>query len=57
VEDTTKLRVVRIANTLSLDRLLVSESCAEALAGRAGVSLTGPARPMEFDEGGNLPPL
>lgn len=57
VEDTTKLRVVRIANTLSLDRLLVSESCVGAVAGRAGVSLTGPARAMEFDEGGNLPPL
>jgi hypothetical protein len=51
------LRVVRIANTLSLDRMLVSEGCAEALKGRAGVSVAGAARAMEFDEGGNLPPL
>lgn len=48
------LRVVRIANTLSLDRMLVSEGSAEALKGRAGVSIAGAARAMEFDAEGNL---
>jgi Domain of unknown function (DUF362) len=48
------LRVVRIKNTLSLDRMLVSEGCAEELKGRAGVSVVGAARAMEFDGNGNL---
>lgn len=48
------LRVVRIKNTLSLDRMLVSEGCAEELKGRAGVSVVGAARAMEFDVEGNL---
>ena len=51
------LRVVRIANTLSLERMLVSESCVEALAERPGVTMIGTAQPMHFDEDGNLPPL
>jgi hypothetical protein len=48
------LRVVRIKDTLSLDRMLVSEGCAEELKGRAGVSVAGAARAMEFDAEGNL---
>lgn len=48
------LRVVRIKDTLSLDRMLVSEGCAEQLKGRAGVSVAGAARAMEFDAEGNL---
>ncbi len=55
--DTEKLRVMRIANTLNLERLLVSESCIDALAGRAGVATIGSPQPMQFDENGNLPPL
>jgi hypothetical protein len=51
------LRVVRIANTLSLDRMLVSVGCAEELKGRAGMSVAGTARAMEFDAEGNLAPL
>ena len=49
-----RLRVVRIANTLRLDRMLVSESCAEALRGRAGVTVGGTAEEMRFDREGNL---
>jgi hypothetical protein len=52
-----KLRVMRIANTLNLERLLVSESCMDELAGCAGVTMAGAAQPMAFDENGNLPPL
>ena len=52
-----KLRVMRIANTLNLERLLVSESCIGALAGGAEVTTMGTAQPMQFDESGNLPPL
>ena len=52
-----ELRVVRIANTLSLDRIQVSECCAGLLAERQGVSIAGEAREMEFDTEGNLLPL
>ncbi len=51
------LRVVRIANTLFLDRILVSESCIGALASRPEASTLGTAQPMQFDEHGNLPPF
>ena len=48
------IRMVRIANTLSLERVLVSECCSEMLGKRAGVSIIGQARAMEFDGAGNL---
>ncbi|MGH9599675.1 MAG: lactate racemase domain-containing protein [Terracidiphilus sp.] len=56
-DDAAKLRVVRIANTLRLDRLLVSESCAEPLSRRQDVRLYGPAEEMRFDAAGNLVPF
>ena len=49
-----RLRVVRIANTLNLERLQVSECCVDALAGRPGIATIGTAQPMQFDEAGNL---
>jgi hypothetical protein len=52
-----KLRVVRIANTLSLDRFLVSEACANLVKGREGVTVAGMAGEMQFDNSGNLAPL
>ena len=52
-----KLRVVRIANTLSLERIQMSACCAELLAGRPGVSIAGEAREMQFDAEGNLAPM
>lgn len=52
-----RLRVVRIANTLRLEKMLVSESCAEALKGRPGITLAGAAEEMRFDKDGNLQPL
>jgi len=51
------LRVVRIVNTLSLERLLVSEGCLAHLAGRAGIEVSGVPQPMQFDEDGNLAAL
>lgn len=57
VADESKLRVVRIANTLKLDRFLVSESCASLLQDRPGITLTGAPEEMRFDAAGNLRPL
>jgi hypothetical protein len=51
-----KLRVVRIADTLNLERFLVSESCVGS-NGHKGVSQTGTAKEMQFDEAANLLPL
>ena len=52
-----KLRVVRIVNTLNLDRILVSEALAEEVSSRAELAVIGSAKEMEFDESGNLLPF
>jgi Lactate racemase N-terminal domain len=52
-----RLRVVRIANTLRLGKMLVSEGCAEPLKSRPGVMLAEKAEEMKFDSEGNLLPL
>jgi hypothetical protein len=49
--------VVRIADTLNLDRFLGSEGCVKGMNGRLDVTTAGVARDMEFDGGGNLLPL
>lgn len=52
-----KLRVVRIVNTLNLDRILVSTALAEEVSSRADLTLIGPPKEMEFDQSGNLLPF
>lgn len=52
-----KLRIVRIGNTLNLDRMLVSETFAEQARTRADLTLVGSAKEMEFDGAGNLLPF
>ncbi len=56
-----KVKVVRIADTLNLDRFLVSEACVEALKGRPGVAAVGASvstsKDMQFDAASNLLPL
>jgi hypothetical protein len=54
--DPEKLRVVRIADTLNLDRFLVSEACVSATNGHS-VKTAGTARDMQFDAVANLLPL
>jgi hypothetical protein len=55
--DAEKLRVVRIADTLNVERLQVSEACVRGLNGHGGQVSAGSGRVMEFDASGNLPPL
>lgn len=50
-------RVIRIESTLSLDRVEVSESYADALKTRPDLEPLGPAREMAFDAAGNLAAL
>lgn len=52
-----KLRIVRIADTLNLERMLASEAAAEQARTHAGVTLAGAARVMEYDGTGNLLPI
>jgi hypothetical protein len=51
------VRVVRIADTLNLERFQASEACAGAANGHSGVTTAGAARTMEFDSAANLLPL
>jgi hypothetical protein len=52
-----RLRIVRISDTLNLERLLVSESCIETLRGDPSVTIAGEPMPMQFDGSGNLLPF
>lgn len=52
-----KLRVVRILNTLCLDRMLVSEALQAQVQSHAGLSLVGTSKQMEFNSVGNLLPF
>jgi hypothetical protein len=51
------LRIVRIGNTLEMDRLLVSEALLEEALKRGYLSHGTEARQMAFDNAGNLLPL
>jgi Lactate racemase N-terminal domain len=52
-----KLRVVRITNTLQLEKLLVSENCIQVLKDRPGLTLAEKTEEMHFDGAGNLIPF
>ena len=55
--DPEKVRVVRIADTLNLERFQVSEACVGATNGHPGVTTAGAPRDMQFDSSANLLPL
>lgn len=48
------IRFIRIRDTLTLDRLLVSPSVAGELRTKPGCVIAGPAAPMRFDTSGTL---
>lgn len=50
-------RIVRIGNTLALDRILVSECCSDLLLKQQRTTVTGQAQTMQFDHVGNLLPF
>jgi hypothetical protein len=49
-----RARVVLIRNTLTLDRLWVSEPLLESVAATQTLEAIGPPGPLEFDDAGNL---
>lgn len=55
--DPASLRVARIRNTLSLDRILVSEALAAETRSLADWSVSNDAVELQFDSSGDLPPL
>ncbi len=54
LSDAASARIVRIADTLSLAELEISESLSEEVQKRAGMTLAGEPREMKFDAAGNL---
>jgi hypothetical protein len=54
VEDRLQARIVRIPNTLRIDRFLVSAACAADVAARKDMQVVGRERPLAFDDAGNL---
>jgi hypothetical protein len=46
--------MVRVRNTLALDRLVVSPSLLPAIEGRDELHVVGPARPWAFTPAGDL---
>lgn len=57
MDDPRAAKVVRIADTLTLAEIEVSESCAPLLQGRGELSITSPAAEMQFDAAENLLPI
>lgn len=57
LRDTAQTRVVRIRDTLSLERVAVSESYAESVHGRSDLEVMSGAEGMKFDAEGLLAPL
>lgn len=57
LRDNAQAKIVRIADTLSLERLEVSEACAGMVRGRADLEALRPVEEMKFDGSGNLLPL
>lgn len=55
--DVTRAKVVRIQDTLSLERLEVSDAFAETIVQRPDLEATGAPHEMEFHPDGNLPAI
>lgn len=55
LDDPLTARVVRIASTLEVERLEVSEALLPEVQARADLTVTGELRAMAFDAAGNLP--
>jgi hypothetical protein len=54
VDDRLQARIVRIPNTLRIDRFFVSSACAADVAARKDMRVLGDSRPLAFDDAGNL---
>ena len=52
--DRSRLRLVRMKNTLNLETILISEAMLEEALGNPDITVIGEAQEWAFDEGGNL---
>jgi hypothetical protein len=57
MRDTTQAKVIRIQDTLSLERIAVSESYAESVRGRSDLEALSQPEAVEFGTDGLLPSL
>jgi hypothetical protein len=53
----SQAKVIRITDTLSLERLQISEACLPEAARRRDLAVKGPPTEMRFDSAGNLTPM
>jgi hypothetical protein len=54
VADTSKLRMVRLANTLHLEHIQISEGLLDEAGSNPAIEILGPAEPLLFDSNGAL---
>jgi len=52
--EVSRLRLVRVKNTLQLETILISEAMLEEALGDPGISVLGPSEDWQFDARGNL---
>ena len=52
--DKNHVRMVYIKNTLSLETIMISETLLEQMRGREDIEILEEARPLRFDQKGNL---
>ena len=55
--DPYECSIAHIANTMELDKMLLSENLLPEVEGRDGVEITGPAQELDFDAFGSLAPV
>jgi hypothetical protein len=57
LHDTTQAKVLRIQDTLSVERIVVSESCAGNVRERSDLEVMNQPEVLRFDANGGLPPI
>lgn len=57
ITDAKDVRIVRIRNTLDLERIQISENMQDAITGRNDITIAGEPREISFDPEGNLSDL
>jgi hypothetical protein len=57
LDDVSRAKMIRIADTLSLEKLWLSEAYLQDAKGRADLEIVTPPEAIRFDKEGNLPPL
>ena len=57
LQEPAKVRILRISDTLNLERVEASEAYLDEVRGRSDLQILGEPHELQFDSGGNLHPL